>query len=208
MALETPQDTWQAVTSGSLTLLDIRPPQAYTQGHVPGSVSAPFSRAGWGRAVATFLKSQGGNLGLFADSDILARTAKDTLASENVPVLALYTGGPGGWKAAGLPLVSVENLTVDELHDKLREWTVIDVREPYEWRSGVVPGALRVPLGTLPDKLQELDPEATYALICASGNRSQQAAAFLADRGFRAANVVGGMSLWLGAGHPIERVLS
>lgn len=204
MAFETPQELWAAIESGAVTLLDIRPPQAYTQGHVPSAVSTPFSRVGWGQAVASFLQGRTSALALFADSDFLAQSAEQALAQANVPVSAVYRGGVADWQSAGLPLVSVQALTVDDLNDHLAEWTVIDVREPYEWRSGVVPGALRVPLGSLPDKVAEFDRGKPYALVCASGNRSQQAAAFLADQGFKTANVVGGMSLWLGGGHPVE----
>lgn len=204
MALDAPNALWEAVQNGTVTLLDIRPAQAYTQGHVPGAVAAPFSRSGWAQAVATFLKGRTTGLALFADSEFLALAAREALTQAQVPVESVYHEGVNGWTTAGLPIVSVQALTVDELHERLGDWTVIDVREPYEWRSGVVPGALRIPLGTLPERLGELDPAAPYALVCASGNRSQQAASFLADQGFKTANVVGGMSLWLGAGHPVE----
>lgn len=204
MALDSPTLLWQAVQSGTVTLLDVRPPQAFSQGHVPGAVSAPFSRSGWAQAVTTFLKGRSAGLALFADSEFLATAASDALTQVQVPVEGVYHAGVNGWTAAGLPIVAVQALTVDELRAKRADWTVIDVREPYEWRSGVVPGALRIPLGTLPERLAELDRNTPYALVCASGNRSQQAASFLADQGFKTANVVGGMSLWLGAGHPVE----
>lgn len=205
MAYDTPQELWQQMQAGSLTLLDVRTPQAYTNGHVPGALSAPFSRMGWGRAVAAFMQARATAIALFADSDLLADAALAALRQAGVQVEAVHRTGPAGWQAAGLPLVAVQPLTVDQLRKELDAWTVIDVREPYEWRSGLVPGALRIPMGALPDKLQELDTSRRYAVICASGNRSQQAAAFLADNGLQAANVIGGMSHWLGAGHPVER---
>ena len=44
----------------------------------------------------------------------------------------------------------------------------------------VVPGAVLIPLGQLSARVNELDPEKPVAVICASGNRSQSAAALLA----------------------------
>ncbi|MCL8208554.1 MAG: rhodanese-like domain-containing protein [Actinomycetia bacterium] len=202
----TVQEIWQAVSQGDLLLLDVRPQRAYVQGHVPQSVSAPYARAGWGPAVRRWLElQQVPAVAVFADNRILADAAVKALAAEGVAVRAVFDQGPEGWQAAGLPVVAVPDITVDELRRTLDTWTVIDVREPYEWRSGVVPDAVLIPLGQLPERLATLDPTRRYAVICATGNRSQSAAAFLADRGYQVANVLGGMSLWLGAGHPVQR---
>lgn len=202
--LEEAPEIWRAVQGGGMTLLDVRPAQAYAKSHVPGAISAPFSRQGWGRAVATFLDGKTVRIGVFSDSEVLLRAAEESLAAEGLSLDAALAGGVAAWERHGLPLVSVKPLTVDELKDQLNAWTVIDVREPYEWRSGVVPGAQRIPLGSLPEALPGLTLDKAYAVVCAHGSRSQQGAAFLAEQGFNAANVVGGMALWLGAGHPVE----
>ena len=71
---------------------------------------------------------------------------------------------------------------------------VLDVRLPGEWAQGTLPGALRISLQDLPASLDRLDPTTPLLLICRSGNRSNVAARFLADRGFvRVANAAGGM---------------
>jgi len=74
------------------------------------------------------------------------------------------------------------------------EGVVLDVREPYEWELGTLPGAIRIRLGELPNSLDELDPEIPTLVVCRSGNRSQQAAVFMQMSGFEsAANMAGGM---------------
>ncbi len=70
---------------------------------------------------------------------------------------------------------------------------MIDVREPAEWAIGLLPGAETVRLADLPSHVAELDPETSYLIVCRSGNRSNQAAAFLTNLGFKAANLQGGM---------------
>lgn len=203
----TAQEMWQAVSQENVIMLDVRPQQAYVKGHVPRSVSAPFARSGWGPAVKRWLAlQQASAVVVFADNRILADAAATALSGEGIAVKAVFDRGIDAWRAAGLPVVSVPDITVDELRRALDEWTVIDVREPYEWRSGVVPEALLIPLNRLPEQLAELDRDRRYAVICATGSRSQSAAAFLADQGYRVANVLGGMSLWLGAGHPVQRL--
>lgn len=77
-----------------------------------------------------------------------------------------------------------------ERHDGV----VLDVREPYEWEMGTLPGAIQIRLGELPDSLDELDHATPTLVVCRSGNRSQQAAIYMTMAGFEsAANMAGGM---------------
>jgi rhodanese-related sulfurtransferase len=83
---------------------------------------------------------------------------------------------------------------------------LVDVREPHEWRSGHARGATHIPMAQLPASLDQLPRTAPVYLICATGNRSRNAAAFLRKQGFsRPVNVRGGTAAWLRAGLPMER---
>lgn len=82
---------------------------------------------------------------------------------------------------------------------------VLDVREPYEYAGGHVPGAELVPLMTVPQHADRLPTDQPVYVVCAVGSRSAQAAAFLAARGVDAVNVDGGTRDWLAAGYPLER---
>jgi thioredoxin 1 len=81
--------------------------------------------------------------------------------------------------------------------------TVIDVREPMEYRAGHVPGAILLPLGQLPQKLQEIPSGDPVFVICASGNRSLQATDFLRSNGIEAYSVCGGTGMWAANGREI-----
>lgn len=70
--------------------------------------------------------------------------------------------------------------------------TVIDVREPVEYLSGHVPGAVLMPRGQLPSRTGELDRSRPLCVVCATGNRSSAMADYLAGAGFDARSVAGG----------------
>ena len=81
---------------------------------------------------------------------------------------------------------------------------VLDVREPFEFASGHVPGALSMPMHMVPLRLAELPTDSTIYVICAMGNRSWQVCHFLGQHGVSAINVTGGTVAWQSAGLPIE----
>lgn len=61
---------------------------------------------------------------------------------------------------------------------------LVDVREPAEVARGTLDGAVNIPLGELPGRLGELDPDRRVVLLCRSGARSAAAAELLVTRGF------------------------
>ncbi|MFD1068232.1 rhodanese-like domain-containing protein [Oceanobacillus locisalsi] len=75
---------------------------------------------------------------------------------------------------------------------------VIDVREDEEVAQGMIENALHIPLGEIQDAYTDLDKDKEYIMVCRSGRRSYNAAAFLQEQGFNAANMSGGMLEWPG----------
>ncbi|HET9076241.1 MAG TPA: rhodanese-like domain-containing protein [Acidimicrobiales bacterium] len=80
---------------------------------------------------------------------------------------------------------------------------VIDVREPFEYMAGHVPGARLVPLGSVAQAAPDLPTGRPVYVICASGNRSRTAALWLARAGIDARSVAGGTAEWAQAGFPV-----
>src|SRR3954449_11316837 len=73
----------------------------------------------------------------------------------------------------------------------------IDVREQYEWDAGHIEGARHIPLGELPNRLDELPRDADIVFYCQSGGRSARALDVARDAGFaRAKHLRGGFSAW------------
>ena len=74
---------------------------------------------------------------------------------------------------------------------------LLDVREPWELEVASVPGALHIPMGSVPSRLQELPEDRRIAVLCHSGQRSYQVAMFLEAQGYDdVANVDGGIDRW------------
>jgi sulfur-carrier protein adenylyltransferase/sulfurtransferase len=92
------------------------------------------------------------------------------------------------------------DITPPELAAKIDRgdaFDLIDVREPNEWKLGRIPGARLVPLGTLSQALETLDPAREIVLYCRSGSRSAYAKAQLQASGFpKARNLTGGILRW------------
>jgi len=80
---------------------------------------------------------------------------------------------------------------------------IIDVREPDEYTSGHVPGAVSVPLGAVADHLDQFAGDGRTYVICQSGGRSRRACELVAAHGIDATNVAGGTRAWMLSGRPV-----
>ena len=94
------------------------------------------------------------------------------------------------------------DITPAELHQRQQAGEtphIIDVRETWEVEESRIPGSQNIPLGTLPEKLDDLDELKNEEVIvhCKSGGRSASAKAFLTQQGFtNVRNLVGGMNAY------------
>jgi len=79
--------------------------------------------------------------------------------------------------------------------EKLR---IIDVREPHEYQINRIAGSTLIPLGDVPKRVNELDPDEELVMQCKSGARSGKAADFLRSQGFKhVLNLKGGILAWI-----------
>lgn len=77
------------------------------------------------------------------------------------------------------------------------EVLLLDCREPEEWALARVEGATLIPMGDIPARLSELDPERETIVMCHHGVRSMAVASWLAGQDFeRVYNMLGGIDLW------------
>ena len=75
---------------------------------------------------------------------------------------------------------------------------IIDVREPNEYQINRIPGSELIPLGEVPKRYRELDPDEEIVVHCKMGSRSAKAADFLRSVGFkRVLNLKGGILDWI-----------
>jgi len=101
--------------------------------------------------------------------------------------------------------VNIDTQTVEQIRNR-DDVVVIDVREDWEYAEGHIPGATLVPLGEIPNRLDEIPKDKTVVAVCRSGNRSGQATDFLRNQGFdNVHNMQGGMNAWDQAGFETEQ---
>jgi rhodanese-related sulfurtransferase len=108
----------------------------------------------------------------------------------NLIAILLLVGCTGG---------TFENVTSEQAKSMIdqKEVIVIDVRNPDEYKSGHIADSELIPLPVIEGMSEELDKDKSYLLVCRSGNRSQQAAEILIDKGFKNVyNMTGGMNNW------------
>ena len=79
------------------------------------------------------------------------------------------------------------------------DYQLVDVRQPKEYEAAHLPGAIFIPLATLPNRVHELSPDTPTIAYCAVGGRSRAASQFLAGQGFTEVyNMAGGIKSWQG----------
>ena len=84
---------------------------------------------------------------------------------------------------------------------------LLDVREQNEWDAGRLPEAVHVPLASLTEEIEEIEPDLQRRIVayCAAGNRSARAARDLEQLGYeRVSSLAGGIVDWTRAGLTVE----
>ena len=64
-------------------------------------------------------------------------------------------------------------------------------------------GAQHIPMGEVPARIGEIDPDAKLFVVCHLGGRSLRVARYLTRNGYAPINVNGGMQAWADAGRPV-----
>ena len=85
----------------------------------------------------------------------------------------------------------------DERHRDVADLQLVDVRNPGEVADGSITGAIPIPVGQLPMRVSELDPDRPTVVYCAGGYRSSVAASVLRRCGFAdVSDLIGGYNAY------------
>jgi phage shock protein E len=114
--------------------------------------------------------------------------------------------------ASPVPPAQTQNLPADidvATAESLRgqpNVVMLDVRTPEEYAQGHIPGIVLIPLDQVPNRLAEIPKDKTVIVTCHTGNRSNQAAQLLRQKGYdNIHNMLGGIVAWEQAGYPVEK---
>jgi glyoxylase-like metal-dependent hydrolase (beta-lactamase superfamily II)/rhodanese-related sulfurtransferase len=194
-----PPEAVQKMQRGGHLVVDTRPASQFGNGHIPGSLNIGLAGqfASW---AGSLLKPEVPLLIVAEDFDSV-RDARTRLARVGLEKVSGYLrDGVLAWHEAGLPLATIEQISVEELQHRIEEKsveTIIDVRRAPEWDAGHIEGAVHLPLNHLTESALSLNRDAKTAVLCAGGYRSSIACSLLQQLGFRnISNVVGGMTAW------------
>src|ERR1700682_5334429 len=106
-------------------------------------------------------------------------------------------------------MASAPGVDVSQLRQRLKAEPapfLLDVREPWEYQQGHVPGAQLIPLGELEQRVNEVPRDRPVLAICHSGQRRLAAAGYLLQLGYNSvSNVDGGTAAWIERGYPVDR---
>jgi rhodanese-related sulfurtransferase len=92
-------------------------------------------------------------------------------------------------------------ITPEEVKGKLdagESFTLLDVREPWEFQTARIEDAKLIPMGDVPSRAhQELDPENHIVVLCHHGVRSMNVTVWLRQQGFeKVQSMRGGIAAW------------
>ncbi len=189
-------------------VIDVRSDVQFAGAHVPGALSIPMHKAGFGTRLAwlaadapriLFVGKDGG------DGVGAAHLAAAVGLGGNVGYLV---GGFGAWGEEELPVARLERLPVNAFQRRLAAepgTQVIDVRTQEDWDAAHIPASVCIPWQEITGVPTGIDLSEPIAVICASGQRAGIAASVLQARGAqRVLHVTeGGVSEWGALGGPL-----
>jgi hydroxyacylglutathione hydrolase len=202
-----PHELHDRLSAGAV-VIDTRNPRTFGAGHIAGSLNVWIDAPQFAERVSWFVPPRASLL-LLTETEADVTRAVPALAGVGLEDVAGYVVGSTAVRAAGLPVGTLTNVTVEELAERLaqdRDLVVLDVREPAEWLDAHIADAQHIPMRQVAERLGEIPRDRRIAVTCAGGARSSLVGSLLLARGFTdLVNVWGGMTAWIQAGLPTAR---
>jgi glyoxylase-like metal-dependent hydrolase (beta-lactamase superfamily II)/rhodanese-related sulfurtransferase len=199
-----PPDEFDARRSEAL-VVDVRSMEKYAEAHISGALSNPMreSYAVW---LGWLVPADARLLFVLGDAP-LERVIEESLLVGYERFAGWLEGGMEAWTSAGKPIERTSLVGADEARKALLDGAVaLDVREASEVNAGRIEGAIHVPLGELPARLDELPRGRPIVAYCGHGQRASSAISLLERAGFGPLlNLDGGFDAWREARLPVAR---
>lgn len=185
----------EALLAEGKQVLDMRPADAYSKGHIQGTLNIPFNNSftNWAGWIVDYDKP----LYLLLDTKVLDEAL---VALRSVGIDEVYGFAEAdSLMAQAENLASYENISPSEANEMVEngEAYVLDVRNQTEFDEGHIDNAQHIMVGTLKNRLDEVDTDKTIIVQCQAGARSAIAASVLKANGIdKLVNMTGGYSKW------------
>jgi hydroxyacylglutathione hydrolase len=186
------------------TIIDVRNPEEFAQGHFKGALNIPFG--------ASFCNWAGSFLDENTPLTLVASTQnqlKETVLNlqlvgfDQIQQTFIWNGkSQEGYPLEVLSTISVEKLA-EIIQTQEQSSYLVDVRTGMEWNGGHIAEAHHLELPLVKENTGKLPKESAIYMICGSGYRASLAASLLKKQGFpNVSNIKGGMMAWCKAGLP------
>jgi hydroxyacylglutathione hydrolase len=188
-------------------VIDTRSPEGFASGHLAGSVNVGLD--GRFAEYAGDIARPGEPVVIVAEDDLraieakvrLARIGFDRVRGAIIGVERLLAENEERAEPARrLPATDIATWAGDA-----PDLQIVDLRNPGEQESGVIPGAALIPIARLLEQMEQLDPGLPTLVYCAGGYRSSIGASLLRSKGFTSvADLIGGFGAWQDADLPTQ----
>lgn len=189
---------FEELVQGGAMAIDGRNPEEFALGHLAGSINVGLN----GR----YAEFAGSVIPSDVDIVLVVDTgfeleAKNRLARIGFDRVVGYLDKPLAAMALNPERVQrASRLTAPEFEARkadIEGLQLVDIRNPGEFALGTIPNADAIPVGQLPARISELDPELPTVVFCAGGYRSSVGASVLREAGFKdVSDIIGGYGAW------------
>ncbi|MDG2040240.1 MAG: rhodanese-like domain-containing protein [Ilumatobacter sp.] len=186
------------LVAGGAMIVDGRDPEEFAHGHIDGSVNVGLS--GRYAEFAGSVVPSDVEIVLVVDPGFELE-AKNRLGRIGFDLVVGFLQHPSAVMADHPDRVRpASRITASEFDERRSDsfgLQLVDIRNPGELQAGMIPEAIAIPVGQLPDRIEELDPGAPTVVYCAGGYRSSVAASVLRHAGFvDVSDILGGFGAW------------
>ncbi|MGH7776666.1 MAG: MBL fold metallo-hydrolase [Candidatus Dormibacterales bacterium] len=196
--------TLAGMMGGGVAVVDGRPRAEFATGHLRGSVSIEFgdlfsAYAGWVLPFGTPMALVG--------HEAEVRLAARQCARIGIEGIRAWSRASDGGPQEESRVTSFPVVDMGGLEAAWRAGaTVLDVRDPTEWREGHIPGAVNVHVPLIPERLEEVRSLPLPVLVhCATGFRAAIASSLLDAAGVEVVLVDADFEGWGGRGLPLQK---
>jgi rhodanese-related sulfurtransferase len=206
---------WQRDPARTTYLFDVRTPEEYLDGHLPGTVFAQGGQLV--QEIDTYAPVWNARIVLVDDAHLIrARMTASWLLQMGCPEVAVHAPGRVALEVGPQPLLSlglapleatvVASLLPDDVLARLRrdEIAVIDLASSPQYKLAHIAGAHFITRARLPERLAQLNLGRNVVLTSDDGRVARLAAIDLAQLGIAASVVAGGTNAWQAAGLPLS----
>ena len=185
-------------TNAVMTVIDARNPEEYQEVHIKGAINVPVKQ--WDAAANRLPADKSARIVFYCNGIKCGKSKKAAqkalkLGFDNVFV---YAEGMPVWEEKGMPIyagpdyekrIETSKISPADLNTLITSntgaFTVVDVRDPEEFREGHIPGAINIPVGIFASQSEALDKKKKIIVYCNSGGRSYNAYRKLMKLGYK-----------------------